>query len=243
MIPIAGEPILPTNSYGNDRQFIRITLAGEPQPENPVFSEHPTYDIEVPDCAGIVGEFFRWEFATSVAASGIGVYPFDQPDVESAKELARAALESGTGGDDAHTLGDAIPSTKASGNAGDYVAIVAFLPESGALTATVSSLRSAISEATGMATTFGYGPRYLHSTGQLHKGGPSSVVLLALTQDSSLDIDVPGQGYSLGDLLAAQAAGDFQAFRDKGRRAELIKIEGDVIEEIESATAMIRQAA
>ena len=244
LIPIAGEPILPVESYGHDRQFIRITFVGEPQPENPAFNEHPTYDIEVPDRAGIAGEFFRWEFATSVAASGIGVYPFDQPDVESAKELARAALETGTGGgNDAQTLGDVIRSAKASGNAGDYLAIVAFLPESDALTAAVSSLRSAISEATGMATTFGYGPRYLHSTGQLHKGGPNSVELLALTQDSSVDIDVPGQSYSLGDLLVAQAAGDVQACRDKGRRAELIKIEGDAIEEIESAAAMIRQAA
>ena len=91
--------------------------------------------------------------------------------------------------------------------------------------------------------TFGYGPRYLHSTGQLHKGGPNSVILLALTQDSTVDIDVPGQTYSLGDLLAAQAAGDVQACRDKERRAGLIKIESDAINEIESATAMIRQEA
>ena len=244
LIPIAGEPILPAESYGDDRQFIRIGLAGEETPFTLAFDNHPTLSIELPDRAAIAGEFFRWEFATSVAASGIGVYPFDQPDVESAKQFARDALESGSGiVSDAQTLGDAIRSTKASGNEGDYVAIAAFLPESDALTNAVSGLRFAISEATGMATTFGYGPRYLHSTGQLHKGGPNSVILLALTQGTSIDIDVPGQTYSLGDLLAAQAAGDVQACREKGRRAELIKIQGDAIEEIESVTAMIRHEA
>ena len=244
LIPIAGEPILPSESYGDDRQFIRIVLTDEETPHSDAFDSHPTYTIELPDRAAIAGEFFRWEFATSVAASGIGVYPFDQPDVESAKQFARAALESGASeADHVQTLSDAIRSTIANGKTRDYIAIAAFLPESNALTNAVSDLRSAITEATEMATTFGYGPRYLHSTGQLHKGGPNSVILLALTQDTSIDIDVPGQTYSLGDLLAAQAAGDVQACRDKGRRAELIKIEGDAIEEIESVTAMIRHEA
>ena len=244
LIPVAGEPILPSESYGDDRQFIRIGLADEETAQSDAFGGHPIYTIELPNRTAIAGEFFRWEFATSVAASGIGVYPFDQPDVESAKQFARAALEAGVGGvGHVQTLNDAMQSTIANGKAGDYFAIAAFLPESDALTDAVSGLRSAISEATGMATTFGYGPRYLHSTGQLHKGGPNSVILLALTQEPSVDIDVPGQSYSLGDLLAAQAAGDVQACRDKGRRAELIKIEGDAIEEIEAVTAMIRHEA
>ena len=244
LIPIAGEPMLPAEAYGEDRQFIRISLFGEETAESPAFDSHPTCCIELPNRAAIAGEFFRWEFATSVAASGIGVYPFDQPDVESAKLFARAALEAGASGTgNVQTLRDAIRITLSNGTAGDYVAIAAFLPESDALTNAVSGLRAAIGEASGMATTFGYGPRYLHSTGQLHKGGPNSVILLALTQDSTVDIDVPGQTYSLGDLLAAQAAGDVQACRDKERRAGLIKIESDAINEIESATAMIRQEA
>ena len=244
LVPIADEPILPAEAHGDDRQFIRISLSGEETAESPAFDSHPTCCIELPNRAAIAGEFFRWEFATSVAASGIGVYPFDQPDVESAKQFARAALEAGTGGTgNVQTLRDAIRITLSNGTAGDYVAIAAFLPESDALTNAVSGLRAAIGEASGMATTFGYGPRYLHSTGQLHKGGPNSVILLALTQDSTVDIDVPGQTYSLGDLLAAQAAGDVQACRDKERRAGLIKIESDAINEIESATAMIRQEA
>ena len=87
LIPIASEPTLPVESYGDDRQFIRIALAGEETSQTAAFDIHPTYEIELPDRAAIAGEFFRWEFATSVAASAIGVYPFDQPDVESAKQI------------------------------------------------------------------------------------------------------------------------------------------------------------
>ena len=240
LIPVAGEPTLPLASYGNDRQFIRITLAGEPIPENPAFDQHPVYDIELPDRAAIAGEFFRWEFATSVAACAIGVYPFDQPDVESAKQFARAALDS----DDSQTssgtsLEDALKDAIDNHSERDYVTIAAFLPESERFTRAISNLRSAISNSTGMATTSGYGPRYLHSTGQLHKGGPSSVILLALTQQPDADIEVPGQSYTLGSLIAAQAAGDVQALQDKGRRAELITVDRDAIRQIESLATTI----
>ncbi len=240
LIPVAGEPSLPADAYGNDRQFIRITLAGEPKPENSAFNQHPTYDIELPDRAAIAGEFFRWEFATSVAACAIGVYPFDQPDVEAAKQFARAALESNDDETISRTsLNDAFNRTIDTSSEGDYVAIAAFLPESDQLTNAISNLRSAISNATGIATTFGYGPRYLHSTGQLHKGGPSSVILLALTQETDIDIKVPNQTYTLGDLLAAQATGDVQALRNKNRSAELVRIGHNAIEEIETLATQV----
>ncbi len=234
LIPIAGEPLLPPDAYGNDRQFIRITLAGEAQPESPAFDKHPTYDISLPDRTAIAGEFFRWEFATAVAACAIGVYPFDQPDVESAKQFARAALESK--GDETlapTSLNNALDLTIDNITEGDYIAIAAFLPESDRLTSAASNLRSAISQKTGIPTTFGYGPRYLHSTGQLHKGGPKSVALIALTQEPEHDIEVPGQTYTLGNLLAAQATGDVQALRNTGRRAHLVKLKRGLIEEIE----------
>ena len=236
LIPVAGEPILPKQSYGDDRQFVCIALEGEDFPANPAYDYHPTYRIDVPDRASIAGEFFRWEFATAVAACAIGVYPFDQPDVEAAKQLARAALESNSAPSQApRDLESAVLSITSSG----YVAIVAYLPESIELTNQISALRVAISNATGMATTFGYGPRYLHSTGQLHKGGPNSVRLLAITQITDVDIAVPGQTYSLGDLLQSQAVGDVQACRDNGRRAEFVLTEGNVISELKSVTAKI----
>ena len=242
LIPVAGEPALTPKSYGNDRQFIRITLAGESRPENPAFDDHPTYDIELPDRPAIAGEFFRWEFATAVAACAIGVYPFDQPDVESAKQLARKALESDLDGRAySESIVDALNSLIADANPGNYIAIAAYLPESGELTDAVSRLRAAISDSTKLATTFGYGPRYLHSTGQIHKGGPNSVTLLALTQDIENDIHVPGQDFTLGQLLTSQAAGDVQALRDKGRRAHLVNLERDPMQEIDSITEAIQQ--
>ena len=242
LIPIAGEPQLAPASYGNDRQFIRITLKGESRPDNPAFGDHPIYDIELPNRAAIAGEFFRWEFATAVAACAIGVYPFDQPDVESAKQLARKALESDLDRRAySESMADAINSIVADAKPGNYIAIAAYLPESGELTDAVSRLRVAISDSTKLATTFGYGPRYLHSTGQLHKGGPNSVTLLALTQDIETDIQVPGQDFTLGQLLTAQASGDVQALHDNGRRAHLVKLDGHPIQEIDSMTATIRQ--
>ncbi len=243
LIPVAGEPELTPASYGNDRQFVRITLAGEPRSHHPAFDEHPTYDIELPDRPAIAGEFFRWEFATAVAACAIGVYPFDQPDVESAKQLARKALESNPDRRAySESITDAIDSVLASVEPGNYIAIAAYLPESSELTNAVSRLRAAISESTGIATTFGYGPRYLHSTGQLHKGGPNSLTLIALTQDIENDIQVPDQDFTLGQLLSAQATGDVQALRDKGRKAHLVTLEADPIQEINSMTAKICQS-
>ena len=240
LIPVAGEPTLQPSSYGNDRQFIRITLAGESRPDNPAFDEHPTYNIELPDRPSIAGEFFRWEFATAVAACAIGIYPFDQPDVESAKQLARKALESNPDRRAySESLADAIRPAIENVEPGNYVAIAAYLPESDDLTEAVTRLRAAISESTGQATTFGYGPRYLHSTGQLHKGGPNSVTLLALTQDFEHDIQVPGKDFTLGQLQTAQATGDVQALRDTGRKAHFVNLGADPIEPIKSITAMI----
>ena len=240
LIPIAGEPVLPNHSYGNDRQFICIALEGESVPENSAYADHPTYRITLPDLPSIAGEFFRWEFATAVAASAIGVYPFDQPDVEAAKQLARKALESDTGlHSDSETVGDAIEKIVSNCRESDYLAIAAYLPESDALTKSVSRLRAAISSATGSATTFGYGPRYLHSTGQLHKGGPNSVQLLVLTQESDIDIPVPGQSYTLGELLMSQDVGDVQACLEKGRHAVMAQLGGDAIGEIEAVARTI----
>ena len=244
LVPIAGEPQLPSTSYSDDRQFIRIVLDGESAAFDHEIDSHPIFEIQVPSLPDIAGEFFRWEFATAVAACAIGVYPFDQPDVEAAKQLARRALESDNG--DAITaisINDAMDSVVANAQPSDYVAIVAFLPESDALTDAVSDLRAAISGSKGVATTFGYGPRYLHSTGQLHKGGPDSVILLALTAESDIDIDVPGQSFTLGQLMTAQAQGDVQACRNLGRRAELIRMSSDPIGEIESVAKSLYRGA
>ena len=243
LIPVAGEPVLPRRLYGDDRQFVCIALAGEDVAENPAYGDHPTIRIEITDLPSVAGEFFRWEFATSVAASGIGVYPFDQPNVESAKQLAREALETDARSKwDTASLADAADGVIEGSREGDYVAIAAYLPESDRLTDAVSELRKAISGRTNAATTFGYGPRYLHSTGQLHKGGPNSVQLLAITQRSEVDVEVPGQSYTLGDLLVSQAVGDVRACRESGRRSSLVEIEGDTVGQIEAVADRIGQS-
>ena len=209
-------------------------------PTTPRMTTIPHSESTFPIRASIAGEFLRWEFATAVAACAIGVYPFDQPDVEAAKLLAREALESSSETNQVPAdLASAIQSIVSNGNEGGYVAIVAYLPESHELTNEVSALRVAVSNATGMATTFGYGPRYLHSTGQLHKGGPNSVQLIAITQNIDADVAVPAQTYSLGDLLHSQAVGDVQACRENGRRAEFVQIDGNVIAEVNSVAAKI----
>ncbi len=240
LVPIAGEPMLAREHYGNDRQFVRIALKGDPIPDNPCFDDHPTFSIEIAEPADIAGEFFRWEFAVAVASCAIGVYPFDQPDVESAKVLARKALESDDGVNvEATGINQAMSKIIKKPSPGGYVAIGAFLRETNEMTTQLNRMRAGISRITGMATACGYGPRYLHSTGQLHKGGPTSVTLLAFTDDSYPDVHIPGQDYSLSDLLLSQAAGDVQACREKGRNAELVHLKLDALEEIETVAEIL----
>jgi hypothetical protein len=124
--------------------------------------------------------------------------------------------------------------------AGDYVAIGAFMPESDAATAAFTKLRAAITRKTGMATTFGYGPRYLHSTGQLYKGGPNSIRFLGLVSHGSGDLPVPGESYTLGALTPAQAYGDFEVMRDRGRRIQTAVLGDNPVAEIERAAANLK---
>ncbi len=234
LVPIVGEPMLSPRSYGSDRQFILVSLGDEELPVNQALRDHPTFHISIPDKPSVAGEFFRWQFATAVAAYGIGVYPFDQPDVESAKELAREILRTGeTNALEPVSSDEAVESTLDEAQEGDYIAFSAFLPESLECTQAFSELRRAVSSRTGIATTFGYGPRYLHSTGQLHKGGPASCKLLVFTQDDhEADIEVPGTDYTLGQLSTAQAIADVLALRKSGSRAQLISLDSDPVNTI-----------
>ncbi|MDP6667337.1 MAG: phosphoheptose isomerase, partial [Dehalococcoidia bacterium] len=213
LVPVAGEPPLGTGSYGDDRQFVVVNTTGEDSQLRRTVEKlkdggHPVLVIEVPfaDKYTIAGEFFRWQFATAAASSLMDIYPFDQPDVESAKVKARELLS------DLNPSMDSVPLTSALEELGgvkppSYVALTAFLPESAGLTSAFSALRAAISGATGTATTFGYGPRYLHSIGQLYKGGPRNAVVLGFVSGIYDDLAVPGASYTFGQLSAAQAGG------------------------------------
>jgi len=236
LIPVSGEPLYDPAVYGPDRQFVYVRLAGSGDAASDAHAAAleragaPVTRLEMQDRSALWSEFFRWEFAVAVASTLIGVHPFDEPDVNLAKDKARSALGAPS------TVPDALPEETAEATVGkllsqtsegDYLAIAAFLPETEGLTEAIGELRAAVTTRTGIATTFGYGPRYLHSTGQLHKGGPGSVSVLLLTAGDPAALPIPGEPHGFDALAAAQAAGDLDALRSLGRRAALTSLGGD----------------
>jgi len=164
------------------------------------------------------GEFLRWEYATQALCEELGVNPFDQPDVEEAKRLARAEL-SGGGAQHAAPLPTLMPGQlRKRSRPGDYVAILAYVPPTPEILAQLQDLRASWSEKLGCVTTLGIGPRYLHSTGQLHKGGPNTGLFLVITTDIGEDLEIPSMGWTFGQLHHAQARGDIRALLARGRR-------------------------
>jgi hypothetical protein len=167
-------------------------------------------------------EFLRWEYTTWALCERLGVNAFDQPDVETAKAFARSELERGGGGgprgqpEQPRTL-----SPEALRNAArprDYLAILAYLPPTREIAGRLETVRAAWGQSLGSVTTLGFGPSYLHSTGQLHKGGPNTGLFLVITADDAVDVEIPGMGRTFGQLKRAQAMGDIKALLAKGRR-------------------------
>jgi Phosphoglucose isomerase len=188
--------------------------------ESPSGPDRQEGKVELADDYDLGAEFFRWEFATAVAGSILGINPFDQPDVQAAKDQTRAILESGVE-----------PSVEPEGSLDElldgagppnYVAIQAFVDPAheGHLD---PLLRRVLG--TGCVTTVGLGPRYLHSTGQLHKGGPDTLLAIQVVDDTGDEIPIPGQAYGFGKLIRAQAAGDFASLKERGRRVVRVRLE------------------
>jgi len=197
LIPAPGEP-----PDGPDRQAQEVRVTGE-------------YELGQ--------EFFRWEFATAVAGSILGINPFDQPDVQSAKDKTREVLASGDE-PDVSPSGSA-EELFAQANPGDYVCIQAFVNPTAANEEKVLELAAQARAATGCVVTHGFGPRYLHSTGQLHKGGPPTGLFLQVVDDTGDELAIPGQPFGFGKLIRAQAAGDFASLQERGRRVARIRLE------------------
>lgn len=225
VIPVAGEPLVDSQYYGDDRLFVFLRLNGDDNNEVDAAiraitdSGQPVVTIEMQDKYDLGAEFFRWEFAVPVAGSLLGINPFDQPDVQKAKEATKKVLQ-------IHEETGSLPETKTGGsvielleefNPGSYFSIMAYIVESDETNTLISEFRRKLIERYGIATTFGYGPRFLHSTGQLHKGGPNSNLSLQLTVDHTNDLPVPGKPYSFGQLTNAQAMGDLQILKESGR--------------------------
>ena len=204
---------------------------------------HPVHELTLGRPEAVGAEFVRWEVATAALGILLGVNPFDQPDVAEAKAATEALLaeyrrdgalrtpmsivaETGLAAwADPAALGDAPPTVAAAVRSllttlteGDYFAILAYLPPDPSVKAALERIRASVRDALGAATTAGIGPRYLHSTGQLHKGGPATGVYLMLTADPARDLPIPGRAESFGTLIAAQAAGDLAALQRRGRR-------------------------
>jgi len=187
--------------------------------EDPAGPDRHAAEIRLTEIAGVGAEFYRFEFATAVAGAMLGINPFDQPNVQEAKDRTAAILAGGEqpvldGVGSLDTLFD-------TAQEGDYVALLAFVPPTAENERRLAQARSSISRRTGLATTAGFGPRYLHSTGQLHKGGPGSGLFLQIVDDPP-HLEIPGREYGFRRLIRAQALGDFEALQERGRRAARI---------------------
>jgi hypothetical protein len=235
IVPVTGEPLVATSHYGDDRAFVFLRLAGEESPELDEAQSrlesagHPMVVYTLGDLHDLGGEFYRWEFATAVAGHVLGVQPFNQPNVQQAKDLTEAEFstfqETGTVPDNA-PIGS-LTTLLESSKAGDYLAILAYVEETDESNRLFDQLRRRIIERTGIATTLGYGPRYLHSTGQLHKAGPNTGLFLQVTSTDTLDIEVPGEQYSLKILADAQSASDRGALSSGNRRFARVVLSND----------------
>jgi len=252
IIPVDREKLAKPDVYGNDRLFAYLRLANKPnkaQDEAVAAIEkagHPVVRITLPNSYALGQEFFRWEIATAVAGSIIGINAFNQPDVEASKietkkltsqyeatgslppespffvakdaklfadDKNAAALSGGK------TLGEILKTHLSRIGAGDYFAVLGYIPMNAENEKALQAIRMSVRDAKKVATCLGFGPRFLHSTGQAYKGGPNSGVFLQITCDDASDLAVPGQKYTFGVVKAAQARGDFAVLAERGRRA------------------------
>jgi transaldolase / glucose-6-phosphate isomerase len=276
IIPVDREELGPTTVYGEDRVFAYLRLESAPdrtQDERVLVLEqagHPVVRIAVGDIYDLGQEFLRWEIATAVAGSIIGINAFNQPDVEASKIATRnltseyertgslpaekpifeeggiklfadeknaAALAQATGSD--KSLVSYLRAHLARLQAGDYFALLAYVPMFAEHEDVLQQMRHAVRDRRHVATCLGFGPRFLHSTGQAYKGGPNSGVFLQVTCEDAKDLSVPGQKYTFGIVKAAQARGDFQVLADRNRRALRVHLGGDVKADLSKLNAAL----
>ena len=252
IIPVDREKLAKPDAYGSDRVFAYLTLAGKTNKAQDAAvaalekTGQPVIRITLPNTYALGQEFFRWEIATAVAGSIIGINAFNQPDVEASKVETRkltseyestgnlppespfftakdgqlfadeknaAALSGGK------SLGEILKTHLSRIGASDYFAVLGYIPMNAENEAALQAIRTAVRDSKKVATCLGFGPRFLHSTGQAYKGGPNSGVFLQITCDDASDLPVPGQKYTFGVVKTAQARGDFAVLAERGRRA------------------------
>ena len=282
IIPVDGERLDDPAVYGDDRVFVATTLDGEPDERREesldalVRVGHPVVRIRIRDKYDVAAECFRWELATAVAGSVLGVHPFDQPDVEASKVATRAVTSQGT----ASGRAAAGPVAELAYDAGvisayvarpyssalrrsvgaeapvqqwvtahirrlrprGYFAVLAYLEMCDPYRRILEELRHQVRAATRVATTVGFGPRFLHSTGQAHKGGPANGLFLVLTCAPVADVPVPGQELTFGAVEDAQAAGDCAVLAARRRRWLRLHLDGDIRRGLATVALLVSDA-
>jgi glucose-6-phosphate isomerase len=238
LIPVAGEPLAEAGLYGRDRLFVYLRLKDDDNAATDTFIEiikaagHPVAVIEVENSSELGALFYLWEFAVAVAGMLIGIQPFNQPDVQRAKDATKKALAEYAGSGKLPSLpaGGSISGLLEQSEAGDYFAIMAYLRQTPETDKVFARLRRRVMAENHLATTLGYGPRFLHSTGQLHKGGPNKGLLLQIVSDRYRELPAPGHPYSFGVMSNAESLGDLQALQSLGRRAVRMAVDPSRIE-------------
>ena len=248
IIPVTDEPLVGPTNYGDDRLFVCLRLEGDDNSAINTFIEQikasgqPVVVLELRDGYDLGAEFFRWEFAVAVAGAILGIHPFNQPGVQQAKDLTKRVLQEyrTSGRLTQVTTVNSPNELLAEAKRGNYLAIMAYMRQTPQVDRALADLRQRVMKQHRITTTMGYGPRYLHSTGQLHKDGPSTGLYLQVTVDHEKDIPIPGEPYTFGVLADAQAVGDLQTLQSLGRHAIRIHLgreDGAAIRRLTSALA------
>jgi transaldolase/glucose-6-phosphate isomerase len=268
LLPVAGESLGPPFVYGKDRLFAYLRLQEETDRafENGIAdlkgAGHPVVTIQMDDLLDIGQEFFRWEVATATAGTILGINPFDQPNVQESKDNTNHLLKEMDrtgrlsepdpdlredplqfyGGGKGTSPAGYLRTFFAKAQPGNYIALQAYLQEKPEIQQRLQAIRIRLRDVFHLATTLGYGPRFLHSTGQFHKGGPNTGLFLQLTADDAEDASIPGTAYSFGIFKRAQALGDLKALKEHGRRVMRVHLGKDVLWGLDALSQILEQA-
>jgi transaldolase/glucose-6-phosphate isomerase len=259
IVPVANESVGAPDKYNDDRFFVYLRLEGDDnhsldrQVAALEANSHPVARLELHERIDIGQEFFRWEFAVAAAGAAIGIHPFNQPDVQLAKDLAKKAMSESGGGKksaaksrdeaaaaDEARLREAAASWLGKKKARDYVVVQAYVKPSSEHAAKLRHLCAIIRDRSGLATTFGFGPRFLHSTGQLHKGGPNSALVLQIVDQPGDNLAVPETNYTFDALIQAQARGDLAVLKQRRRRVLRIDLGGETASGLDRLAAALQ---
>lgn len=268
VLPVSGESPGSPSVYEEDRLFVHIRLKEQPDEdlEGSVAAlkraGHPVVTVSMDDRLDLGQEFFRWEIATATTGAILGINAFDQPNVQESKENTNRLLERVRKGgrlpeasltlsegplliygkEKAKSAKECLKSFFARARPGDYLSLQAYLPETPAIDQKLQAIRLRLRDSLRLATTLGYGPRFLHSTGQFHKGGPNNGLFLQVTADEAEVVPIPGEPYTFGLFEHAQALGDLQALRRHRRRVIRVHLGTDVMKGLEALLHAVNEA-